>query len=191
MNREKYLKMRNEMMAVAQNLLNEGKIEEMQAKKKEIEKLDADFETASTEQANLAALENKIPAYDPENNSVSPIAGKVVGTTEQDNSKVDYETVFAKVALKRQLNNAEIEMYNKYNPENAYTHNTTNTAIMIPETVIAGIMKEAAELHPILEDVRKLGIKGTIRVSISFYNDYVDVDNLITALKKALNMLRD
>lgn len=39
--------------------------------------------------------------------------------------------------------------------------------------------------------MKKLGIKGTIRVSISFYNDYVDVDNLITALKKALNMLRD
>jgi cysteine desulfurase/selenocysteine lyase len=39
--------------------------------------------------------------------------------------------------------------------------------------------------------MKKLGIKGTIRVSISFYNDYVDIDNLITALKKALNMLRD
>lgn len=39
--------------------------------------------------------------------------------------------------------------------------------------------------------MKKLGIKGTIRVSISFYNDYVDVDNLITALKKALNMLKD
>ncbi|MCG3659021.1 aminotransferase class V-fold PLP-dependent enzyme [Aliarcobacter butzleri] len=39
--------------------------------------------------------------------------------------------------------------------------------------------------------MKKLGIKGTIRASISFYNDYVDVDNLITALKKALNMLRD
>ncbi|MCT7639604.1 aminotransferase class V-fold PLP-dependent enzyme [Aliarcobacter butzleri] len=39
--------------------------------------------------------------------------------------------------------------------------------------------------------MKKLGIKGTIRVSISFYNDYIDVDNLITALKKALNMLRD
>ncbi|MFW2590571.1 aminotransferase class V-fold PLP-dependent enzyme [Aliarcobacter butzleri] len=39
--------------------------------------------------------------------------------------------------------------------------------------------------------MKKLRIKGTIRVSISFYNDYVDVDNLITALKKALNMLRD
>ncbi|WP_323590963.1 aminotransferase class V-fold PLP-dependent enzyme [Aliarcobacter butzleri] len=39
--------------------------------------------------------------------------------------------------------------------------------------------------------MKKLRIKGTIRVSISFYNDYIDVDNLITALKKALNMLRD
>ncbi|MCG3710685.1 aminotransferase class V-fold PLP-dependent enzyme [Aliarcobacter butzleri] len=39
--------------------------------------------------------------------------------------------------------------------------------------------------------MKELGIKGTIRVSISFYNDYVDVDNLINALKKALNMLRD
>ncbi|MCG3670413.1 cysteine desulfurase [Aliarcobacter butzleri] len=39
--------------------------------------------------------------------------------------------------------------------------------------------------------MKKIGIKGTIRVSISFYNDYVDIDNLITALKKALNMLRD
>lgn len=39
--------------------------------------------------------------------------------------------------------------------------------------------------------MKKLGIKGTIRVSTAFYNDYVDVDNLIEALKKALSMLKD
>ena len=39
--------------------------------------------------------------------------------------------------------------------------------------------------------MKKLGIKGTIRVSIAFYNDYVDVDRLISALKKALSMLKD
>lgn len=37
--------------------------------------------------------------------------------------------------------------------------------------------------------MKELGIKGTIRVSISFYNDYNDVNKLIEALKKALNML--
>jgi cysteine desulfurase/selenocysteine lyase len=39
--------------------------------------------------------------------------------------------------------------------------------------------------------MKQLGIKGTIRVSIAFYNNYKDVDNLIDALKRALNMLRD
>ena len=39
--------------------------------------------------------------------------------------------------------------------------------------------------------IKKLGIKGTIRVSTAFYNDYVDVDRLIEALQKALRMLKD
>ena len=39
--------------------------------------------------------------------------------------------------------------------------------------------------------MKKLGIKGTIRVSTAFYNDYIDVDKLIEALKKALSMLKD
>ncbi len=39
--------------------------------------------------------------------------------------------------------------------------------------------------------MKKLNILGTIRVSISFYNDYSDVDNLINALKKAITMLKD
>lgn len=39
--------------------------------------------------------------------------------------------------------------------------------------------------------MKQLGIKGTIRVSIAFYNNYKDVDNLINALKKALSMLKE
>ena len=39
--------------------------------------------------------------------------------------------------------------------------------------------------------MKQLGIKGTIRVSISFYNDYSDVDKLIVALKRALKMLEN
>jgi cysteine desulfurase/selenocysteine lyase len=38
--------------------------------------------------------------------------------------------------------------------------------------------------------MKQLGIKGTIRVSLAFYNDYKDVDNLIAALKRALDMLK-
>jgi len=39
--------------------------------------------------------------------------------------------------------------------------------------------------------MKSLNIKGTIRVSISFYNDYSDVDKLIVALKRALQMLEN
>ena len=39
--------------------------------------------------------------------------------------------------------------------------------------------------------MKQLGVRGTIRVSIAFYNDYKDVDKLIIALKKALAMLED
>ena len=39
--------------------------------------------------------------------------------------------------------------------------------------------------------MKKLGIRGTIRVSTAFYNDYVDVDKLIETKKKALSMLKD
>ncbi len=39
--------------------------------------------------------------------------------------------------------------------------------------------------------MKKLGIKGTIRVSLAFYNDYEDINKLTKALTKALSMLED
>ncbi len=41
---------------------------------------------------------------------------------------------------------------------------------------------------PIME---KLHLKGTIRVSLSFYNEIKDIDKFITALTKAISMLKD
>ncbi len=38
--------------------------------------------------------------------------------------------------------------------------------------------------------MKSLGIKGTIRVSISFYNNYEDVNIFIKSLKKAISMLK-
>ncbi|XOB63101.1 aminotransferase class V-fold PLP-dependent enzyme [Campylobacterota bacterium DY0563] len=38
--------------------------------------------------------------------------------------------------------------------------------------------------------MKQLNIRGTIRVSLAFYNDYEDINRLIEALKKALEMLK-
>lgn len=163
MNKEKYLEMRAALLDEAQNLINAGKIEEAAAKRAEIEKLDADFEEASKEQANLDALnieDEKVT--DMKNLSVSEGGLKAVEKLENKNP-VNYEDVFAKVALQRDLNEDEVNLFNKMNPENVYTHNTTNTEILIPETVIGGIIDTMKELHPILADVVATRIKGTVK----------------------------
>lgn len=164
MNKEKYLEMRAAMLYEAQDLINEGKIEEAAAKRKEIEKLDADFEEASKEQANLDALNKEDDKVtDMKNLSVDEGGLKPVDNTAEKLNQVNYETVFAKVALQRDLTNDEINLYNQMNPENAYTHNTTNTEIVIPETVVGGIIDKMKELHPILADVTATNIKGTVK----------------------------
>ncbi|MCI5643934.1 MAG: phage major capsid protein [Peptoniphilus sp.] len=163
MNREKYLEMRAAMLDEAQNLINAGKIEEAATKRKEIEKLDADFEEASKEQANLDALNKENDkVIDMKNLSVSEGGLKAVEKIEKKNP-VNYEDVFAKVALQRDLNEDEVNLFNEMNPENVYTHNTTNTEILIPETVIGGIIDTMKELHPILADVVATRIKGTVK----------------------------
>lgn len=164
MNKKKYLEMRAAMLEEAQNFINQGKIEEAAAKRKEIEKLDADFEEASKEQANLDALNKEDDKVtDMKNLSVDEGGLKPVDNTAEKLNQVNYETVFAKVALQRDLTNDEINLYNQMNPENAYTHNTTNTEIVIPETVVGGIIDKMKELHPILADVTATNIKGTVK----------------------------
>lgn len=163
MNKEKYLEMRAALLDEAQNLINEGKIEEAATKRKEIEKLDVDFEEASKEQANLDALNKENDKVtDMKNLSVEEGGLKAVEKIEKKNP-VNYEDVFAKVALQRDLNEDEINLFNEMNPENVYTHNTTNTEIVIPETVIGGIIDTMKELHPILADVVATRIKGTVK----------------------------
>lgn len=163
MNKKKYLEMRAAMLEEAQNLINQGKIEEAAAKRKEIEKLDADFEQASKEQANLDALNKENDKVsDMKNLSVNEGGLNTVDKTEIKNA-LNYEEVFAKVALQRDLTSDEINLYNEMNPENAYTHNTTNTEIVIPETVVGGIIDKMKELHPILADVTATNIKGTVK----------------------------
>lgn len=163
MDREKYLEMRAAMLDEAQNLINEGKIEEAAEKRNEIEKLDADFEEASKEQANLDALNKEDEKVaDMKNLSVEEGGLKAVDKIEKNNV-VNYEEVFAKVALQRDLNEDEVNLFNQMNPENVYTHSTTNTEVVIPETVIGGIIDTMQELHPILADVSTTNIKGTVK----------------------------
>lgn len=167
MNKEKYLVDRKALLDEAQRLLDEGKIEESQAKQKEVEALDDKWEEVKLAAANMNALKDKTKAVNLENESM-PVEGTVLadfGASEVDEKK-QYETAWAKTMQGQKLDDKEQALFDKVNTafSNAYTHDTTNTAILIPETVVAGIWKRASESYPLLADVKKYNVKGTLTI---------------------------
>ena len=132
---------------------------------KEINDLDAKWEEVKLANANIEALREKTKAVDLADQSVK-VDGKVVETMGNVvvDEKKQYENAWAKAMQGQQLDSGEQVVFDKVNTtfRNAYTHDTTNTAILIPENVVAGIWKRAAELYPLLADVKKFNVRGTL-----------------------------
>ncbi len=176
MTKEKYLQNRKALMEEAQNLINEGKLEDANAKMKDIEALDRQFEDAAKAQANINALKDKAVVTDISNKSVQVAGGTTVAvfdTTddvgdEKNQDKV-YLNAWAKDMLGHKLTEDEQGVFNKVNeafkmdPRNeAFTHTTGNTGIVIPQTVVEGIWKEVGETYPLWDDVSKLYVGGNL-----------------------------
>ena len=68
--------------------------------------------------------------------------------------------------LGQKLEADEQGIFDKINESfsNAYTHDTSNTSVLIPETVAAGIWARAAESYPLLSDSKKFNVKGTFTI---------------------------
>lgn len=167
MNKERYLEMRNALMKDAEGMINEGKLDESQAKMKEIEDLDNQWEATKVAQANLAAMNDKTKGLNLDNESTAISNGTVVGSTQQNEKATDatiYENAWAKEMMGKKLSNEELEVFNAVNDEfqNAFTHDTGNTGILIPETVAAGIWSRAEEMYPLFADVKKFAVKGKL-----------------------------
>ena len=75
----------------------------------------------------------------------------------------EYRDAWAAAMLGRTMAEAQRSVYENTNAQyRAYTHTTENTAVLIPETVVAGIWKRAAESYPLWADVRKFNVRGTL-----------------------------
>lgn len=170
MNKEKYLEQRNALLKEIENLIEEGKTEDADAKMKEVEALDEKWENVKKANANLTALKGSAKVTDIENKSVDAGGGKVIDTIQKpvavDEDKL-YETAWAKVMQNKKLDESEQAVFDKVNAEfqNAYTHDTGNTPTLIPQTVVAGIWKRAEEMYPLLADVKKYNVKGTLVIN--------------------------
>lgn len=169
MNKEQYLKMRNELMEAAENLIAENKMDDAQEKMKEIEELDNQWEQSKLAQANLNALKGKSTATNLANKSV-PAKGAVVATNEpvkKDGDKAVYEAAWSNYMMGKAMTDEQTDVFNAINPEfsNAYTHDTGNTGVLIPETVVAGIWSRAEEMYPLFADAKKYNVRGTLKIA--------------------------
>jgi HK97 family phage major capsid protein len=169
MNKEKYLEQRNTLLKEIENLIEEGKTEDADAKMKEVEALDGKWENTKKATANLTALKGSTKVTDIENKSVTVEGGTVVdGILENKvDDKKAYEMAWAKTMQGKSLEKGEQEIFDRVNTEfnNTYTHDTGNTATLIPETVVAGIWSRATEMYPLLADVKKFNVKGTLVIN--------------------------
>lgn len=167
--KEKYLKQRNALLKDIENLIAEGKTEDADVKMKEVEALDEKWENTKKATANLTALKGSTKVTDIENKSVTVEGGTVVdGILENKvDDKKAYEMAWAKTMQGKSLEKGEQEIFDRVNAEfnNTYTHDTGNTATLIPENVVAGIWSRATEMYPLLADVKKFNVKGTLVIN--------------------------
>ena len=163
---EKYMEMRNALLNDAQSLINDGKLEEAKAKQDEVTELDNQYTNIATANANLNALAGAPVARPIENHGVNVPNAIVVENTTPVAEKEDDIYLRAWVAdmQGRTMTAQEKSVFDKVNAEfsNAYTHDATNTAVLIPETVAAGIWKRDEEMYPLYADARKYNVTGKL-----------------------------
>jgi HK97 family phage major capsid protein len=165
MNREKYLADRKKLMNEAQALIDAGKLEEFEAKVKEVEALDSKFEAACKAQANLNALNDKTDITPLEGKSTT-VEGKVFeGMTTEVVAKDNlYASLEYRNAFMRNVLAGEPIPTNLLNDANT---KTTDVGHVIPAPVMEKIIEKMEATGMILPLVTRTSYKGGLAIPTS------------------------
>ena len=157
MNKKQYLAMRSKLMNEAQTLINEGKVQEAEAKMEEVKALDEKWDAIAQAEANFNALTKEPKAMPPEQpEDQMGKENKVVEAWESE----EYKNAWAKTMMGKPLTAEETNTYAMVNE--AFTHNTENTSIVIPKTVTRGIWEMVGEMYPYFADISKTYVNGVL-----------------------------
>lgn len=166
MEKQKYLDMRNSLYNEAEQLINEGKIEEGQSKMQEITNLDNKFEEEAKAMANLNVLKDNIFATDITTLS-NNVNGRVIASTKDNN--VEEESFTNSVGYRKAFMNYVVngttipgELKNAAGPTK-----TGDVGEMIPETVLQKIIEKLESTGMILPLITRTSIKGGVTVPTS------------------------
>lgn len=164
MNKEKYLELRNGLYTEAENLINEGKLEEGKAKMKEITDLDNKFEKEATELANLAALKDNAKVSLANGAPISNLGGNISSfgenAVEDLSNSIEYRKAFMNYVTKGTAIPGELK--NVAGPTK-----TTDVGEMIPETVLSRIIEKMEATGMILPLVTRTAYKGGLTIPTS------------------------
>lgn len=169
MTKTEYIEKRKAMQDMAQNLIDEGKLEEAKEQMTAIDELDNEWDKTAQALADLRALSDNQPVVDLEEASVNVNAKasetiNLAPVKTVEDSKDAYVNAWAKQMMGKSLTADE---QNVIDMVNAYTHTTGNTGLVIPDTVANGIWDMAEELYPLWADAQKTYVNGNYTVPIS------------------------
>lgn len=163
MNKKQYLDKRKALMNEAQKLIDAGKAKEAEEKMQEIKDLDDQWDAIAQAEANFRALNKEPKALNP-NQIQDKIADTSEFTKDTPVAKVwaseEYKNAWAKNMMGLKLNEKETEAYSLVNE--AFTHTTGNTSIVVPKTVSNGIWEMVGELYTYFNDVLKTYVNGVL-----------------------------
>lgn len=170
MNKKQYEDKRNQLMNEAQKYIDQGEAEKAQGKMDEVAALDEKWDAIAQAQANFNALNKEPEAANPfgsDGGSANFGAHAGAGTNAGADNEImkawesdNYKYAWAKNLMNLPMNVAEKEAFGMVNE--AYTHTTGNTGLVIPKTVTAGIWEMAGEMYPYFEDISKTYVNGVL-----------------------------
>lgn len=168
MNKNEYLAERKKLMDEAQRFLDEGKGKEAEEKMAEVKKLDENWDVIAQARANFEALNNEPVAFNVFGQQEGAVRfdgdeGKEAeSAVEKAWASKGYEDAWAKNMMNKPLTNEESRTFAMVNE--AYTHTTQNTGVVIPKNVAKGIWEMAGEMYPYFQDIAKTYVNGTLSI---------------------------
>lgn len=147
-NEQDYREKRQALIDKAQNLLNEGKVDEAnEIIKNEIPEMDKDFENVATARANLAAMTGTAP--------VVPVSASMEKAEVDYTDSIDYRNAFKNYVLTGE------EIPAQFKNADAVTK-TTDVGAVIPTTLMEKIIEKMESIGTILPLVTQTGYKGGV-----------------------------
>lgn len=165
--KEEYLNYRKTMLDEAEQMINEGKIEEGNAKLEDVKELDEDFEAFAQTKANLAALSGAQPQVNLENlMGNSSVQGTVIAVTDNNNPGQDmYDSLeYRNAFMNNVIHGTPIPEKFKNSNENT---KTTDVATVIPTTTMNKIIEKLGTVGRIYAKVTKTAFKGGLAIPTS------------------------